>query len=161
MCEVEPFTGMPSGGWQKRLVEMILDQPDVTGNRNSYGATSEAAAQAHVLTLEGGDVKMKHTKHLVPARQSYATFAEVRVDQITQAIESDAPEVRGDTREAKLLVFSMWLTVARHVYLLEVVKLFCDGEGVAWGAVWRYIDRSHRQYFLGAGNQRLPSRSCW
>ena len=70
MCEVEPYTGMGTGGWQKRLVEVILDQPDVTGHKNSHGATPEAAVHAHVLTLESGDVKMKNTKHLVPASRT-------------------------------------------------------------------------------------------
>ena len=152
MCEVECYTAMPSNGWQKRLVELILDQPDVTGNRNSYGATPEASIEGQMLMLEGGDVKIKNTKQLVPARQNWSMFAEARVDMITQAVESDAPEVQGGTSAARLLIFSMCLTIARYIYLLEIVKLFCDSEGQAWGAAWRYIERFHRQYFLGASN---------
>ena len=32
MCEVEPYSGMPSDAWGKRVVELVLDHPDVTGN---------------------------------------------------------------------------------------------------------------------------------
>ena len=105
-----------------------------------------------MLMLEDGSVKMKNTRYLVPARQNWTTYAETRIDMIQQAFESDAHEVQEGTSASRVLVFAMCLTIARYIYLLEIVKLFCESEGQAWGAAWRYIERYHRQYLLGASN---------
>ena len=49
-CEHEPYSGMASGPWQKKLVHMVLGQDDVQGNRSIFGATPEATQHEQILT---------------------------------------------------------------------------------------------------------------
>ena len=79
-CEHEPYSGMASGPWQKKLVQMVLGQDDLHGTRSIFGATPEATQHEQILTLEEGSMKVKGSKWTVPNRQVWSRWVEGRVD---------------------------------------------------------------------------------
>ena len=88
-CEHEPYSGMASGPWQKKLVQMVFSQDDVQGNRSIFGATPEATQHEQILTLEEGNMKVKSSRWTVPNRQVWGRWVEGRVDQLQAGLDSE------------------------------------------------------------------------
>ena len=91
-CEHEPYTGIATGPWQKKLLQLVLGQDEVRGNRLNFGATPEATLHEQILTLEDGSVKVKSTKWTVPNRQVLFRWVEGRMDQLRAALDSEEGE---------------------------------------------------------------------
>jgi hypothetical protein len=152
----EPYTAMPDRGcsWQTNSVKSVLGQEDAQGNRLAQGATPEATRNDQFLTLEGGMVKVKHTKYVVPGRNTIARWEEGRTEQIQLVLDSEEDGFQEGDAGAAVLRYSLQLTLGRYEFLREFKKVLCDEEDVPWPVVWRYTDRFSRLHFQGRINTR-------
>jgi hypothetical protein len=152
----EPYTAMPDQGcsWQKNSVKSVLGQEDAQGNRMAQGATPEATSNDQFLTLEGGMVKVKHTKYVVPGRNTVARWEEGRTEQIQLVLDSEEDGFQEGDAGAAVLRYSLQLALGRYEFLREFKKVLCDEEEVPWPVVWRYTDRFSRLHFQGRINTR-------
>ena len=118
---------MPERGctWQTNSVKSVLGQEDAQGNRLSQGATPESTRNEQYLTLEGGMGKVRHTKYVVPGRNTVNRWVDGRTYQIQSVLDSGEVGFQEGDAGAMVLKFALQLTLGRYAFLQEFRKVLC------------------------------------
>ena len=107
---------MSTSPWQKKLVNTVIGQDDVPGNRSLLGATPESTHQEQILTLIEGNMKVKNSKWTIPNRQVLCQWMDGRADQLQAGLDSE--EDAFEEGSSKVFLYAVQLSLGRYIAIL-------------------------------------------